>query len=95
MDWNGAGRTGEPESSSYGQECVCERKIKRCESSGCYYLCIFAAVDRDIFRTQPVFEQAHQDALVKQSGAVIDRLITDICRLSGLTQGATESAEKN
>jgi hypothetical protein len=56
-------------------------------------LLISSAFDPDTLK--PVFEQAHQDALVKQSGAVIDRIITEICRISGLTQGATESAEKN
>lgn len=41
------------------------------------------------------FEPAHQDALLKKSGAVIDRLATEICDLSGLTDKAATEAEKN
>jgi len=42
-----------------------------------------------------IFEPAHQDTLLKKSGAVIDRIATEICRLSGLTNEATAEAEKN
>jgi hypothetical protein len=42
-----------------------------------------------------VFEQAHQDALLKMSGSVIDRVVTEICRISGLTENAAAEAAKN
>jgi hypothetical protein len=44
---------------------------------------------------KPVFEPAHQDALLARSGAVVDRIATEICRISGLTDGAAEALEKN
>ena len=37
---------------------------------------------------KPVFEQWHQDALLKMSGSVIDRVVTDFCRMTGLTDTA-------
>jgi len=42
-----------------------------------------------------VFEPAHQDQLLRQSGSVVDRIVTEICRISGLTPDAAEAAEKN
>jgi len=56
-------------------------------------LLIASAFDPDT--RKPVFEQAHQDALLKQSGAVIDRVVTEICRISGLTENAASEAAKN
>jgi hypothetical protein len=44
---------------------------------------------------KPLFEQAHQDALLKMSGSVIDRVVTEICRISGLTENAAAEAAKN
>jgi hypothetical protein len=42
-----------------------------------------------------VFEPAHQDALAQKSGAVVDRIVTEICRLSGLTEDSAKDLEKN
>jgi hypothetical protein len=42
-----------------------------------------------------VFEPAHQDQLLKQSGSVVDRIVTEICRISGLTPDAAAEAAKN
>lgn len=44
---------------------------------------------------KPIFEPAHQDELLKQSGAVIDRIVTAICGLSGLGADAAKDLEKN
>lgn len=41
------------------------------------------------------FEPAHQDSLLKKSGAVIDRIATVICRISGLTDQSAQELEKN
>lgn len=44
---------------------------------------------------KPLFEQAHRDALLKKSAAVIDRVATVILRVSGVDAKAKEDAEKN
>lgn len=44
---------------------------------------------------KPIFEQAHHDAVLAMPGAVIDRIVTEICRISGLGSEAAEAAEKN
>jgi len=44
---------------------------------------------------QPVFTEADRDALGGKSGAALDRIAQAAMRLSGLTPGAVEEAEKN
>lgn len=44
---------------------------------------------------KPLFEQAHRDALLKKSAAVIDRVATVILHISGIDAKAKEEAEKN
>lgn len=44
---------------------------------------------------KPIFEAAHHDAIINMPGAVIDRVVTEICRISGLGADAAEAAEKN
>jgi hypothetical protein len=42
-----------------------------------------------------VFEAAHQDALLQKSGAVMDRVVTEILRLSAMTDDSAKDLEKN
>lgn len=42
-----------------------------------------------------VFEPAHQDALLQKSGAVLDRVVTEILKLSGMTEDTAKDLEKN
>ncbi len=44
---------------------------------------------------KPLFEQAHQDALLKKSGKVVDDLVKVIIRLSGFDVEAEKELEKN
>lgn len=45
--------------------------------------------------SKPLFDQAHHDSLLQQPGAVVDRIVTEICRISGLGTAESEAAEKN
>jgi hypothetical protein len=42
-----------------------------------------------------VFEPAHQDALLQKSGAVLDRVVTEILKLSAMTEDTAKDLEKN
>lgn len=42
-----------------------------------------------------VFEPAHQDALLQKSGAVLDRVVTEILKLSSMTEDSAKDLEKN
>jgi len=42
-----------------------------------------------------VFEPAHQDALLQKSGAVMDRVVTEILKLSAMTDETAKDLEKN
>lgn len=44
---------------------------------------------------KPLFEAAHQDALLKKSGKAIDDLVKVIIRLSGFDTEAEKELEKN
>ena len=44
---------------------------------------------------KPLFEQAHQDALLKKSGKVVDDLVKVIIRLSGFDIESEKELEKN
>ncbi len=44
---------------------------------------------------KPLFETAHQDALLKKSGKAIDDLVKVIIRLSGFDTEAEKELEKN
>jgi hypothetical protein len=42
-----------------------------------------------------VFEPAHQDVLLQRSGSVMDRVVTEILKLSAMTEEKAEEVEKN
>lgn len=44
---------------------------------------------------KPLFEQAHQDALLKKSGKAIDDLVKVVLRLSGFDTESEKELEKN
>lgn len=54
---------------------------------------IGCALDPDT--RKPIFEPAHQDALMAKSGGVLDRLMRRIAVLSGIALDSQAEAEKN